>query len=226
VRFFAACIDLIAYIPLYLVMEYAFDLGAKHLPGAVNIASTSKEATDYLGGTQPMAGGAYHCWFEIIFVLVTLVSYAWFFASKWQGSPGMHLFKFHICDTEGRRISFWHALMWGVTGMAGWAICCAGAFYLQSKFDISAVNDLLLSCQEQNIAVEDCTKEVEDLIHFPYRNFMELVYGALGMAAFLLFIWTLSIALPKDKTGFHNILCRTRFVKGRPPVGGKEPAPA
>jgi uncharacterized RDD family membrane protein YckC len=222
VRFGAACIDLILYLPLYFAMGYGFTWLSKFLPNAASLADSSKDATDYAVNTIQTLGGPLHNWFEAAFFVVSLVTYAWFFASKWQGSPGMHLLKFHICDTEGRRITFKRALLWGVTGSIGLMICFAGVFYLQTKFDINAVNQLAQSCNEQKIDMDDCYKEIEDITHIPYKNYVSLLFGAAGMAIFLMFIWILSIALPKDKTGFHNLICHTRFVKGRPPASGRE----
>jgi uncharacterized RDD family membrane protein YckC len=154
-------------------------------------------------------------WAEGVFFIFGLVTYSMFFAGRWQASPGMRLLRFHVCDTKGRRLSFLHAVTWGVAGSAGWIICCAGVFYLQTRFDIFAVNDLLNSCVAENVDMEDCHREIESLINIPYGSFTQLCNAALFLTAFLLFIWVLSIALPKDKTGFHNVICHTRFIKGR-----------
>lgn len=160
-------------------------------------------------------GEVYNWWAESVFLGFALITYAMFFASPLKGSPGMYMLKFHICDTYGKRISFLRALSWGITGSIGWAFCFAGVIYLQSNFDIFAVSDLMKSCQEKNIAPKDCISEIETLINVPFASFIELCYAALAMALFLSFIWALSIALPKDKTGFHNLICGTRFIKGR-----------
>ena len=184
VRFCAACIDMILYIPFYYGLKLLF-------------------------------GYEYRWWAETLFCVFALVTYSMFFASKFQGSPGMYLMHFHICDTRGQRITLSRAIMWGISGAVGWSFCFAGVIYLQSRFDIFAVNDLLRSCKEENIAMDDCIKEIEALINIPFANFISLCYSALGLAAFLSFIWALSIALPKDKTGFHNLICGTRFLKGR-----------
>lgn len=184
VRFLAACVDMILYIPFYYGIEMLFPQEQQALA-------------------------------DTLFCVFALVTYAMFFASPMHGSPGMYILRFHICDTHGSRISFWRALFWGLTGSAGWALCFAGVFYLQSRFDIFAVQDLMKSCQAENMAPEDCAKEVETMVNIPFDNFMQLCYVALGLALFLLLIWALSIALPKDKTGFHNLICGTRFMKGR-----------
>lgn len=176
-------------------------------------------------GMMTLLGDAHRVWAEVIFAAIALLTYAWFFSSKWQGSPGMHLLRFHICDINGRRISFLRAFAWGLTGTIGWIICFAGVIYIQTRFDIRGVQDLIQSCQEQNVSQEDCSAEVEKYITVPYANFMQLVLLSTALAFFLSIIWALSIALPKDKTGFHNILCGTRFIAGRPPLSGKETLP-
>jgi len=172
--------------------------------------------TPFYIGLRYLLGPTYQWQAETIFAIFALVTYAWFFASKWQGSPGMHILKFHICGAGGERIGFWHALIWGVTSMAGWMVCFAGVLYLQARFDVNAVNQLSFSCVQENIAPEDCNAEIQQIIGIPYSVFASMMLAASGLALFLCLIWALSIALPKDKTGFHNLLCRTRFVKGRP----------
>jgi|GEM_PF-967907 len=152
---------------------------------------------------------------ESLFFVFALVTYSLFFASKWQASPAMYLLKFHVTDEEGRRISFRRAVYWGIVGSIGWALCFAGVIYMQSNFDIYSVRDIMQSCQENNIAVPDCNKEIESEIHIPVESFQQICFASLGLAAFLSFIWALSIIVPKDKTGFHNLICGTRFVNGR-----------
>lgn len=184
VRFFAACIDMIVYTPIYYGIMYVCG-----------------DANRWLG--------------ETIFFLVALITYAMFFASRIQASPGMYLLTFHVCNTEGKRMSFKHAIVWGIVGSIGWIICFAGVLYMQSRFDIYAVNDLLRSCSEQNIAMDDCVKEIESLINIPFSTFMHILYCSIGLAFFLSFIWALSIGMAKDKTGFNNLICHTRFIRGR-----------
>ena len=152
---------------------------------------------------------------EGVFAGFALITYALFFASQMAGSPGMYLLRFHICDTQGKRITFKHAFTWCITSALGCAFCLGGVIYLQYHFDLSTISELNKSCVEQNIAPEDCTKEIESIIHIPFASFQQLCFAALVMTAFLSIIWVLSIALPKDKTGFHNLICGTRFVKGR-----------
>jgi hypothetical protein len=144
-----------------------------------------------------------------------LVTYAMFFACKFQASPGMYIMKFHVCNTHGKRMSFVHAVVWGVVGAIGWIICSAGVIYMQSRFDLYAVRDLLMSCTEENLTPQDCQKEVESLIGIPLPSFMQIYMVSLGLLTFLLVIWALSIGLAKDKTGFNNLICHTRFIKGR-----------
>ena len=160
-------------------------------------------------------GEAYSWWAEAVFAIFALLTYSWFFSSKMQASLGMYLLKFHICDTAKQPISFLHATIWGITGAIGWAISCVGVIYMMIHFDINAINDISMSCIEENIPRDECIKEIEQMINLPYSTYESILYASTGLALFLLLIWALSIALPKDKTGFHNLICRTRFVKGR-----------
>jgi hypothetical protein len=63
--------------------------------------------------------------------------------------------------------------------------------------------------------MEDCVKEAEDLLGFPYQTFMMMSLASTLLAAFMMLIWTLSVGLARDKAGFHNLICHTRFLKGR-----------
>lgn len=152
---------------------------------------------------------------EGLSVLIACVYYAAFFCSKMKGTPGMYILGFHICNANGNKVTAGQALYWLITSTIGWAFCFAGVIYLQSRFDLKAVGDLQTSCIEQNISMDDCAKEIETITNIPFPDLQQLCIAALILAAFMSLIWALSIALPKDKTGFHNLLCGTRFVKGR-----------
>jgi uncharacterized RDD family membrane protein YckC len=145
-----------------------------------------------------------------------IVAYPLFFSSRWQATPGMYLMNFRITDGQGGRIAFGRGFYWILTSLIMWLICFAGVAYLQSRFDLYGIMQLLFSCHDQNIAQDDCQHEVEQVVNIPFGSFQALVHASLGLFVFLTFIWALSIALPKDKTGFHNLLCGTRFLKGRP----------
>jgi uncharacterized RDD family membrane protein YckC len=100
-RFFAACIDMALYSPLYWGIEENMGYGSMSA--------------------------------EMIFTAIALFSYAFFFSSKWQASPGMRLMGFHVSDEHGARISYGRALWWGVVSTVGVAVCCAGVFYMQYR---------------------------------------------------------------------------------------------
>jgi uncharacterized RDD family membrane protein YckC len=140
-----------------------------------------------------------------------------FFSSRWQASPGMYVLRFRITDAHGARIGFGRGLYWMATSLVMWLICFAGVAYLQSQFDLYGIAQLRLSCLQQNIAEEECRNIIQESANnISYTAFMLLVYASLGLFVFLTFIWALSIALSRDKTGFHNVMCGTRFFKGRP----------
>lgn len=191
VRFFAGCVDLAIYAPLYYGILYESAILTHH------------------------TGSSIDWWGQSVFLLTALFTYPFFLANKWQASPGMYLFNFHICTPHGQRITYTRAFIWGIVGSIGWVICCAGVIYVQSHFDLYVIRDLMVSCTEQNVAPEDCNKEIETIVNMPFVNFIQILSASLILMIFLLLIWALSIGLAKDKTGFNNLLCGTRFVKGR-----------
>ena len=174
-----------------LLLSAPFYYAAQHLPGK-----------EWVGDT--------------IYTVAFMLAYAFFFSSRMQGTPGMYLLRFRITDVEGKRISFGRAFYWVITSVVLWLICFAGVVYLQSRFDLYGIAQLEYSCLQQNIAPEDCAQEIEKVVNISFADFTMLVNASLALFLFLTVIWALSIALPKDKTGFHNLLCGTRFLKGRP----------
>lgn len=155
---------------------------------------------------------------ESIFGVLLLVAYGWFFSSQRQATPGMRVMNFHVCDVHGKRISFGRAVWWMVTGLIGWAIACAGLLYIQSNYDIDAINQCVsgmsLAPVDPNI---DCSQIDTMFGAGGVETFMMWSWIALGMFTVLMVVWSLSIGLSKQKSGFHNLICATRFVKGAAP---------
>jgi uncharacterized RDD family membrane protein YckC len=201
VRFIAACIDLLVYAPVFVGLRYGLDRIA-HASGAVDAS------VDYISA-QILPSTTYQWTVEGVFDVLALLTYAWFLSCRWQGSPGMYVMKFHIGDKDGKRIGFLRAFMWCLTAVIGWLLCFAGVLYMQK--DIFIVKDMLVSCNDQKVDIPDCIPEIEKVIGIPFASYEQLIFAAAGLAVFLYLIWALSIALPKDKTGFHNLLCGTRF---------------
>lgn len=153
---------------------------------------------------------------ESVFAILALLAYAAFFSSCWQGSPGMRVTGVYICTVSGKRLRFSHALAWGLAGTAGWLVCFAGIMYLTARFDLDAINQFLLSRGFEHLPGGLDDPAVTAMIGVPYQEYMFLLLAALGITLVLSFLWALSIALPQEKTGLHNVICRTRFLRGRP----------
>jgi len=208
VRFFAACIDLAFYTPFYFLTYAIVRMFQAMGMSSLEIA---KEAMGEVPASMNWTA-------EIIFVALGLLSYAWFFASKWRGSPGMKLLGIHIETAAGGRVSFLRALIWGITGTIGWLIAGAGVLYLQIHYNVEAINACLLSGQafltpEGNLDCGNGVNTAELLGEGGFARFMQLSTIASLLCFLLLFIWALSIGLARDKAGFHNRICGTRMVK-------------
>lgn len=171
--------------------------------------------TPFYYGIRFLSGDQHRWIAEGVYFILALLLYGWFFTSKIQASPGMYLMKFHVCDTEGRKLTFLRVMLWNIAVAIGWAVCCAGVMYLDYNFDINAVLDMMDSCTKEKIAVNECNREIETILNIPFQSFIQLAVASFIMAMFLSLIWALSIVLSPDKAGFHNLLCKTRFVKGR-----------
>lgn len=172
-------------------------------------------STPFYLGIRLLWGEQHPVLSEITYIALLLCGYATFFASKWQATPGMRIMKVYACDQQGQRLTRSRTITWVVVSSTGFAMCLFGIIYMQMRFDLAAVLQLLKSCAEENVRIEDCAVEVETLIGIPYETFSMMSISSLVLALFLLLIWSLSVALAKDKSGFHNLICRTRFLRGR-----------
>lgn len=149
-----------------------------------------------------------------IFVILALLFYAWFFSSTWQGTPGMHWMKIHICSVEGKRLTFLHALTWGLVSAAFVTLCFSGILYVENRFDLAQIQAWMMQDIQMDGALD--LRGLEMLLGIPIDQFQRLLIFSLLVFIGLSVIWILSVVLPKNKAGFHNVICRTRFVEGRP----------
>jgi uncharacterized RDD family membrane protein YckC len=185
-RFAAACIDLLIFTPGYVALRYA-------LPRPPGLA-------------------------DGVFILLALALYAWLFSSGKQGSPGMWAMRFRIADTHGKRISFSRALWWGVTSAAGWLAVGAGVLYLQARYDLDAINACLNAPEAEILPGGQVSCGLNDAassqVFGPggYQTFLFWAMLALGGFFAISLLWAFSIGLSKEKAGFHNVLCGTRFI--------------
>ncbi len=152
---------------------------------------------------------------QCFFAVIAIFFYACFFSSRWHATPGLKLLGVHVVDRQGQAVGFSQALKWGIVTTICVVICCGGFLYMQYRFDLYGVLQLLQSCYEENVMMEDCLAEVDNIIDVPFDTFQIMLQGSSLLTAFMLLIWTLSVALTQDKSGFHNLISNTRFIKGR-----------
>lgn len=152
---------------------------------------------------------------QCIFAVVAIFFYAFCFSSKWHATPGLKLLGVHMVDRQGGTVAFGQALKWGIVTALFVVICFGGFLYMQYRFDLYGVLQLLQSCFEENVMMEDCLMEVNNIIDVPFDTFQIMLQGSSFLTAFMVLIWSLSVALTQDKSGFHNLICNTRFIKGR-----------
>lgn len=152
---------------------------------------------------------------EVVFTVLFFGLYVVFFASAWQGSPGMRLMKVQIVDTNGARIGYGRATWWVATSMVGAAIVFGGVLWMRSRFDLDRINALLQGAQAQQVPVEDAIAQIEAIAGMPFPEFYGLLLTSFFVAMVLSFAWMLSVALGKQKAGLHNRLCSTRLIRKR-----------
>lgn len=152
---------------------------------------------------------------QCLFTVIAILFYAFFFSSKWHATPGLKLLGVHIVDRQGQAVTFAQSLKWGIVSAVCVGICFGGFLYMQYRFDLYGVLQLLQSCYEENVMMEDCLVEINNIIDVPFDTFQIMLQGSSLLTAFMVLIWTLSVALTQDKSGFHNLISNTRFIKGR-----------
>jgi uncharacterized RDD family membrane protein YckC len=143
-----------------------------------------------------------------LFMVIALITYAWLFSSPKQATPGMRLMNFYVCDTRGNRLSFVRALFWGISGTVGWLIALAGILYMMSNYDFDAIQAYLKNPDSNPVPAG--WEDPENI-----QKYLRISFISLGVFFVFNLIWSLSIGLSKEKSGFHNVICRTRFVMGK-----------
>ncbi|MDX1974899.1 MAG: RDD family protein [Rickettsiales bacterium] len=154
---------------------------------------------------------------EIVFILIGLLFYVLAFSSRWQATPGMRLCRVYVVNTSNQRLPPAQSLWWGITSFFGVLVCFAGLFYLETIVDVNAINNLLLTNMDVLYEAQQgiIDPRLSELLNgMDYDAYQRLSQVALYATIALLVLWSLAIALPKNKAGFHNWLCKTRFLIG------------
>lgn len=159
--------------------------------------------------------GAHGVLAEVVFTLLFFGLYVVFFASAWQGSPGMRLMQVQIVDVRGERIGYGRTLWWVATSTVGAAIVFGGVLWMRSRFDLERINALLQGAQAQKIPAQEAIAEIEAIAGMPFAEFYGLLLTSFFVAMVLSLAWMLSVALSKQKVGVHNRLCATRLIRKR-----------
>lgn len=141
---------------------------------------------------------------DVVLTVLMLAAYTWFFASAWQGTPGMKLLKVKAVDDAGSRLSHGRALLWCVANGAALAIIMGGMIYLQVTYDFDAVT---AKVQSGDMA------GAQELLGMSFVAFYGYTLAAFAVFAVLAIIWALTIALGRQKAGLVNRLCGVRFVR-------------
>lgn len=152
---------------------------------------------------------------QCIFAVIAIAFFTFFFSSRWHATPGLKLLGAHMVERQGQEVTFGQALKWSIVTTIFVVISFGGFIYMQYRFDLYGVLQLLQSCREENVMMEDCLMEVNNIIDVPFETFQIMLQGSSLLSAFMIVIWTLSVALTQDKSGFHNLISNTRFIKGK-----------
>jgi uncharacterized RDD family membrane protein YckC len=192
-RFAAACIDLLLSTPFYIALRWL-------LPSPSWLADT-------------------------VFIFLWLGFYVLLFASPKQGSPGMWMMGFRIVSAKDHaRISYGRALWWAASSLAGWLAVGAGVLYLQLRYNLDSISACAYARFSPALERQCGGRSLDDLFGTGgLQAFLFWAMIALGAFFGISFIWALSIGLSGEKTGFHNVLCGTRFIRNERSKGHDHP---
>lgn len=133
---------------------------------------------------------------------LTIIYYVGFLSSPWQATPGKRLLNIHVTTIRGERVSSLRACArWLVVTLPG----LPSLFIITFNPGMEVLTQAFLS--KDFYAIQQAINEYASLIYL-----IEIS----GIIAFVcMFIWYLPIVFTRQKTGLHDIICKTRVVYGK-----------
>lgn len=123
-----------------------------------------------------------------------------FLSSKWQATPGKRLMGIYVTDNNLNRISFFKGFLRYFVKFTPYIVILFIA--------ISVDFDFITQQSSENFNYE------EYLASLP-SGLMDSVFIFSIVFNILSFIWYLMAAYTKQRTAFHDLICKTRVLKGR-----------
>lgn len=142
---------------------------------------------------------------DVLSAALMVYAYVYFFASSWQGTPGMKWLGIKAVDEHGQPIGHGRAFAWCLANSAGLVVAMGGMLYLQYGYDTDGA---MVRLQTGDVA------GAEALLGMSFDDFYQLVIVATVVFCVVSLLWTLSIAFSKQKAGLLNTLVGVRFVRG------------
>lgn len=133
---------------------------------------------------------------------LVVVYYVACLSSPWQGTFGKYILKLHVQTRDGGKITPLKALFR--------LIACA--------FPVIPFTLVPIIFPSMELLVQAFLTKDFFLIQRAMQSNKDLIYALLGTSWFALitmFIWFLPIVFSKQKTGIHDLICKTRVVHGR-----------
>lgn len=131
---------------------------------------------------------------QLFVYFIASIIFACFYSSKWQASPGKRLLNVYVTSYNLKPISFKRGFF---------------RYFIQSVFTIFPQILFLISGVDLFILEEDPS--------FIYNENTYMVSIIAGVVYPLLAIlWYLMAVFSAQKTAFHDVICGTRALKGRP----------
>lgn len=125
-------------------------------------------------------------------------------SSPWQGGIGKRLLKLYVCTKEGKQLTVLHATARYV------------AFIIPS---IPSTVVSFINSDSMKALIEAYMSQDFYAIQQANADFAPMIQTSVVASFFgtiLLLVWFLPAAFTKQKTGLHDLMCKTRVVHGRP----------
>lgn len=146
-------------------------------------------------------------WIDILGFAVVCSMYLVALSSRFQASLGMYLMRVKAVNLRGEPLSIWDVLRWILASIIMMTIAMGGMLYLYFSYDIEAI---MQAVKRQDMY------EVQALAGMSFFQFYGWLMLSFVWSLVVFIIWSLTVALGKQKAGLHNWACGIRFIKDEP----------
>lgn len=152
---------------------------------------------------------------EVVYLLLVVLAYAVFLASRWQATPGMRLMRVVAVDAAHEKLSQAKAAGWCAISLMAMAVVCAPVMMIEQPPAAKAITEQAVAATLNGQKAETILGNFSEEDVAAYAAYNERIRKAYPLTLLLGFAWIATVAVGKQKAGVHNWLAGVRFVPGR-----------